>query len=80
MGKDDPNNAPSPRHRLWRLRRPHQQIDALLVDHGDAGVDLQFFHNGDLVYTRRWDTREGAVSEAAEKRVELERGGWAAHW
>lgn len=83
MDREDPNSAPpgtGPAERLWRLRRLHQQIDARLLDQGDAGVDLQFVHNGAVIYTRRWETREGAVGEAAEKRTELERGGWAAHW
>ena len=67
-------------HRLWRLRRLNQQIDAQLCDYGESGADLLFVHNGGLLYTRRWPSRDEAVAAAAEKRVELERGGWTAHW
>jgi hypothetical protein len=66
--------------RLWRLRKLHQQVEAHLHDHGGAGVDLQFFYNGGLMCTRRLENRDGAIAEATEKRVELERGGWIGHW
>jgi hypothetical protein len=70
-----------PDRRLWRLRKLHQQVDAQLRDEGgDVGVEMRFFYNGELVYARRWPTRDLALAEAAEKRAELERDGWTAHW
>ena len=69
-----------PTQRLWRLRKLHEHIDARIRDHGAAGAELQYFHNGDLIYTRSWDRRDDAAAEAAAKRVELERCGWTAHW
>jgi hypothetical protein len=66
-------------HRLWRLRRLHQTIDATLVD-ADSGVELRFFLNGELMYERRWSHRDPAVAEAAARRGELEREGWMPHW
>ena len=66
--------------RVWRMRKLHQYVDAELRDHGDAGVQIQFFVNGELAYGRRWPTRALALSEAAGKRAELERDGWMAHW
>jgi hypothetical protein len=65
--------------RLWRLRKLHQQIDAELQPH-DGRVDLRFLYNGALIYTRQWESADVAIAEATEKRTELERAGWAAHW
>lgn len=67
--------------RLWRLRRLHQSIDAVLIE-GDegGGVELQFLLNGSVIFSRRWADRAPAVEEAAARRNELEREGWMAHW
>jgi hypothetical protein len=65
--------------RVWRLRKLHQHVDAVL-QHDAAGVDLGYFYNGKLAYTRRLTTRDQAMREAHEKRAELEREGWTAHW
>ena len=66
--------------RLWRLRKLHSQIDATLVDCGDAGVEIAFFYNGECVFRRRWSAREPGVADAARTRADLERSGWASHW
>ena len=66
--------------RLWRLRKQRQQVDAVLQEHGAAGVELQFFYNGELAYGQHCLTRDLAIAKAAEKRQELERSGWTAHW
>jgi hypothetical protein len=58
----------------------HDQIDAVLRDHGHEGVEIEFFYNGDRLYGRRWAARQPGVSDAAGKRAELERGGWSSHW
>ena len=65
--------------RLWRLRKLHQQVDAQLREDRE-GAEIRFFYNGTLAYQRRWPTRELALAQAAEKRAELERGGWTLHW
>jgi hypothetical protein len=65
--------------RIWRLRKLHQHVDAV-VQIGDAGVELRFFYNGELAYRRCWMTRDQAMRAAREKRAELEREGWTAHW
>jgi hypothetical protein len=65
--------------RIWRLRKLHQQADAQLREDGQ-GVEVQFFYNGVLTYTRRLPTRALALAEAAAKRAELEREGWTSHW
>jgi hypothetical protein len=66
--------------RIWRLRKQHQQVDALLREDSGAGVEMRFFYNGELTYSRRWPTRDDALSEANAKRAELEREGWTPHW
>jgi len=67
--------------RLWRLRKLHQQVDVQLRDEGAQGrVETRFFYNGELAYVRQWPTRAQALADAAEKRTELERDGWTAHW
>ena len=65
--------------RLWRMRRDSQWIDARLMDGGE-GVELQMFCDADMIYTRRWSTRELAVEEADRQLKELQRVGWASHW
>ena len=64
---------------MWRLRKLHQYADARLLDAADS-VELQFYYNGECAYRRRWATRALALAEAADKRAELEREGWTAHW
>ena len=73
------NGSTDAGHRVWRLRKLHQSIDATLTDAGDGGVQLQFLLNGEVMYTRRWPTRELALAEAAGRRAELEREGWMPH-
>jgi hypothetical protein len=65
--------------RLWRLRKLHDQADAWLRDL-DRGVELRFVLNGEVSHSRRCDDRAAALALAADKRAELERGGWMAHW
>jgi hypothetical protein len=67
--------------RLWRLRKRHQYIDAeLLPGEDNRSAEIQFLINGELSYRRVWPAREDALAEAAAKRSELEREGWAEHW
>ena len=66
--------------RVWRLRKLHQQVDAQLRDAERGGVETRFFYNGELTYARVWPTRDQAHADANDKRLELERDGWTAHW
>jgi len=69
----------NPPERIWRLRKRHHQVDALLrVD--EEGVEIRFLYDGTLTYSRRWPARAIALAHAAEKREELERSGWTMHW
>ncbi len=67
-------------HRLWRLRKQNLFVDAQMRDEGPAGFEISFLYNGELSYRRRWPTRDEAMADAAARRAELEREGWAFHW
>jgi hypothetical protein len=80
-----------PWRRLWRLRKLHQSIDAELrvasPDRPGANtssvspcVELLFVLNGRVVQARWLASEEHARDEASQKRAELERDGWMAHW
>ena len=66
-------------HRIWRLRKLHQSVDAELHPVGNE-IELRFLFNGEVSYSKRWTTRELALEAATAKRAELEREGWAFHW
>lgn len=66
--------------RIWRLRKQHHAVDALLREARAGAFCVQFLYDGMLTYERRWPTRELALAEAADKRAELERSGWMSHW
>lgn len=51
-------------------------MDAELRYHGEYGVEAQFFYKGEFYRGRRWTTKAEALTEADEKRQELEREGW----
>ena len=67
-------------HRLWRLRKQDQFVDAQINDEGEAGVEIAYLYNHQLTFRRRWPTREAALGDADAKRSELEREGWMLHW
>ena len=66
-------------HRLWRVRRRHDSIEAYLRPSESAWL-LQFARNGRVLVTRSFQTRREAVSAAGERRKEFERVGWNEHW
>lgn len=65
--------------RLWRVRRRHDHIDAVLRPRG-AQWELQFFRNNRLMFGWRRAKREAACLEADVKLHELQRAGWTTHW
>ena len=69
-----------PSQRLWRLRKLHQSADVHLHRTPQGRFELRFLYNGEPAYARQCGTYEEALAEAAEKRAELEREGWTAHW
>ena len=65
--------------RIWRVRRRHAHIDALLRPRG-ASWDLRFTRNDRVLLTQEFADRE-AASAAAETRLrDLQRAGWNLHW
>ena len=66
-------------YRLWRLRKLNHAVDAEIRQEA-GGCLVEFFYDGTSTYQRVWPTRAEALAEAAEKRAELERSGWMAHW
>jgi hypothetical protein len=66
---------------VWRVRRSHRSIDVQLRDReSQPGVEIQYFYDGEPVYSRQWATRELALLEAHQKLRELQRAGWSTHW
>lgn len=66
-------------HRLWRVRRRHDSIEAYLRPL-PSGWSLQFSRNGRVIVTRSFESRDEAVSMAGARREEFERVGWNEHW
>jgi hypothetical protein len=80
MDKPPPiESATGPAERLWRARRRHNYIDAI-VRGADAGAVLEFRRNGRSLMTWPFATREEASAEAATRLRDLQRAGWAIHW
>jgi hypothetical protein len=78
-------SAPATRddgQRLWRVRRHQRTIDAELrtAAESEGGVELRYFYEGELIYSRTWRTRVLAEEEARSRLAELMRAGWATHW
>jgi hypothetical protein len=65
--------------RLWRVRRRHDHIDAILRRSGTQW-ELRFVHNDRVLLTRRYARRDLAHAEANSRLRELERAGWNTHW
>lgn len=70
---------PEPARRLWRARRRHDAIDAILSP-GPTGYDLTFVRNGRVLVTWSFAAAGEAVSEADAKLRSLQRVGWVDHW
>jgi hypothetical protein len=67
-------------YRIWRLRKLNHAVDAEIHAVGTGEFAVAFLYDGVATYERRWPTRLEALAEAADKRAELERSGWMAHW
>jgi hypothetical protein len=65
--------------RLWRARKRHASLDAVLSARG-SGCELRYVLNRRLLLTRTY-TSDAEAREAAETRLgELQRAGWNVHW
>ena len=65
--------------RLWRARRRHDRIDALLRKSA-SGWTLELRRNDRLMFRERYETDREARAEAAARLNELLRAGWVDHW
>jgi hypothetical protein len=65
--------------RLWRARRRHDRIDAVLRG-AAAGWEVQYFRNDRLLAGRTYPTAAAARAEALARLRDLERAGWVPHW
>jgi hypothetical protein len=67
------------RARLWRARRRHDHIDAMLR-HVAAGWDLIYLRGERPLVTLRFADRAAAVADADRRLRDLLRAGWNVHW
>ena len=64
-----------PGEHLFEFRRGHDRILCELRDQGEFGIEAQFFENEDLLFSRRFETRMGAVQWAEKERKAIVTGG-----
>jgi hypothetical protein len=62
-----------PAEALFAFVRGLDRFRCELRDHGESGVEAQFFHNDEFFYGRRFATREMAVQWAELERQAIER-------
>jgi len=65
--------------RLWRVRRRHDHIDAVLASR-DSCWELRFLRNDRLMLAWCHEERAAACADADARLRELQRAGWNTHW
>lgn len=65
--------------RIWRARRRHHYIDAVLRTRG-AAWDLVFRYDDRPLMSWPFPDRAAAEGEAARRLRDLQRAGWTMHW
>ena len=65
--------------RLWRARKRHDAIDALL-DVRDDDVRVTLLLNQRRLWRAEFETEADAKAAAETKLKELQRAGWNVHW
>ena len=65
--------------RLWRVRRRHDHIDAVLSE-GSSAWTLEYLRNDTSFLVWRYPDRASAQAEADGRLLELLRAGWTSHW
>lgn len=65
--------------RLWRARRRHDQLEAVLARRGEAW-ELRFVLNRRALLSRLYGAADEARAEAEARLRELQRAGWNVHW
>lgn len=74
-----PSTAETLSTRLWRARRRHDHLDAMLAEHDGRWV-LQFILNDRVIVSWPFAARDDGAGEAATRLQELQRAGWNVHW
>ena len=67
------------RLRLWRARRRHHHIDAVLGT-STAGWAVGYFHDDRPLVTHEFSSEDSARDDAAGRLKDLQRAGWVVHW
>lgn len=72
--KPEPPRQPQPGEKLFEFLVGNDRYIVELRDHGQWGVDAQFYRNEEFCYSRRMDNRALAVlwAEAIRKGLEKE--------
>lgn len=65
--------------RLWRARRRHAHIDAMLRQRAD-GLEVSYSRDDRPLMSRLFETEEEARADAITRFRELQRAGWIDHW
>jgi hypothetical protein len=69
---------PPPPHQpgecLFEFRRGHDRFLCELRDHGEYGIEAQFFQNETFYLSHRFGTRDRAIEWATGKRAAIEHG------
>ncbi|HUF46942.1 MAG TPA: hypothetical protein VMM93_03940 [Vicinamibacterales bacterium] len=68
-----------PARRLWRARRQHDAIDAVVIAR-PSDCELRFVRNGRLLVAWSFNSRDAAALEADTRLRALQRAGWTSHW
>jgi hypothetical protein len=78
--RPSPTQTPAAlRNRLWRVRKRHDHLDALLRGRGHHWT-LEFRRNDRPLVARDFGSRAAARAEADARLRELQRAGWTVHW
>jgi hypothetical protein len=64
-----PPRQPRAGERLWTVEKNGRQLACELRDDGEAGVEVQVYRDGDLLYGRRHATRAAALEEADDQQA-----------
>jgi hypothetical protein len=73
--KPPPPPPRRPNEHLWAIRKDGRRLDGELRDHGEWGVEVQVFREGEFLYGRRWATRALSLEEADKQKARYLREG-----
>jgi hypothetical protein len=68
--KPPPPPPPRKGEPLWIIQKAGRRLACELRDDGAAGVEVQVYRDGELLYGRRWANRALALAEADERKAQ----------